>query len=127
MCGMDTRAQFHQCSTYSFYARGAQKRKKDSQVISLFTPSGPMSVKADRKYVGEIDTRRGEIKVVVLLRGVARMNLLQLVVSQTRTVNCTDVNILGQYCFYILHSISKVPLYSKSFYCLPTLKHSLRG
>ncbi len=28
-------AQFHQPSTYRFYARGAQKRKKDSQVISL--------------------------------------------------------------------------------------------
>ncbi len=49
-------AQFHQCSTYSFYARGTQKRKKDSQVISLFTLSGSTRVKAERKYVGEIDT-----------------------------------------------------------------------
>jgi len=49
-------AQFHQRSTYSFYARGAQKHKKDSPVISLFTLWGSTSVKADRKYVGEIAT-----------------------------------------------------------------------
>jgi len=48
-------AQFHQRSMYSFYARGAQKRKKDSQVISLFTLLGSTSVKAERKYVGEIE------------------------------------------------------------------------
>jgi len=47
--------QFHQPSTYSFYARGAQKRKKDSQVIGLFMLSGSTSVKVERKYVGEID------------------------------------------------------------------------
>jgi len=51
-----TWAQFHQRSTYSFNACEAQKRKKDSQVISLFTLSGSTSVKAERKYVGEIDT-----------------------------------------------------------------------
>jgi len=44
-----TRAQFHQHSTYSFYARGAQKFKKDSQVISLFMLSGSTSVKAVRR------------------------------------------------------------------------------
>jgi len=32
----ESRAQFHQRSTYIFYARGAQKRKKDSQVVSIF-------------------------------------------------------------------------------------------
>ncbi len=32
-------------------------REKDSQVVSIFTLSGSMSVKAERKYVGEIDTR----------------------------------------------------------------------
>jgi len=48
--------QFHQHYTYSFYARGAQKRKKDSQVVSLFTLLGSTSVKAERKYVDEIDT-----------------------------------------------------------------------
>jgi len=42
---------------YSFYAHGAQKRKKDSQVISLFTLSGSTRVKAERKYVGEIEPR----------------------------------------------------------------------
>ncbi len=31
-----------------------QKRKKYSQVVSLFTLSGSTSVKAERKYVGEI-------------------------------------------------------------------------
>ena len=40
---------------YSFYARGAQKRKKDSQVISLFMLLGSKSVKAEPKYVGEIE------------------------------------------------------------------------
>ncbi len=50
-------AQFHQHSTYSFYARGTQKRKKVSQVISLFTLLGSTSVKAERKYVGEIESR----------------------------------------------------------------------
>jgi hypothetical protein len=51
----DTRAQFHQRSKYNFYARGAQKPKKDSQVVSLFTLSESMSVKAERKYFGEIE------------------------------------------------------------------------
>jgi len=37
--------------------RGAQKHKKGSQVISLFTLSGSASAKAKRKYVGEIDPR----------------------------------------------------------------------
>ena len=32
------------------------KRKKDSQVISLFMHSGSTSIKAEHKYVGEIDT-----------------------------------------------------------------------
>ncbi len=35
--------------------RGAQKRKKDSQVVSLLTLSGSARTKAARKYVGEID------------------------------------------------------------------------
>jgi len=34
---------------------GAQKRKKDSQVISLFTLLGSTCTKAARKHVGEID------------------------------------------------------------------------
>jgi len=40
---------------YYFYAQGAQKRKKDSEVISLFTFLGSTTVKAKSKYVGEID------------------------------------------------------------------------
>jgi len=48
-------AEFHQRSTYSFHAHGAQKRKKDSQVFSLFTLLGSTHVKAERKYVGEIE------------------------------------------------------------------------
>jgi len=35
----------------AFYAPGAQKRKKDSEVISLFTLSGSTKVKAERKYI----------------------------------------------------------------------------
>jgi hypothetical protein len=42
-------------NAYSFHARGAQKRKKDSQVASLFMLLGSTSVKAERKYVGEIE------------------------------------------------------------------------
>jgi len=34
---------------YSFYARGAKKRKKDSHVVSLFTLLGSTSVKAASK------------------------------------------------------------------------------
>jgi hypothetical protein len=50
---IDSWAQFTQYSTYSFYMRGAQKHKKESQVIiSIFTLLGFMSVKAERKYVG---------------------------------------------------------------------------
>jgi len=48
-------AEFHQRSMYSFHALGAQKCKKDSQVVSLFTLLGSMSIKAERKYVGEIE------------------------------------------------------------------------
>jgi len=40
------------------YTQGAQKRKKDSQVVSLFTLSRSTSVKADRKIVGEIEPCR---------------------------------------------------------------------
>jgi len=54
---IDTWGRFHQLSTYSFYAQGAQMREKDSQVVSIFTLSGSTSVKAERKCVGEIDTR----------------------------------------------------------------------
>jgi hypothetical protein len=32
-------------------------REKYSQVVSIFTLSGSTSVKAEHKYVGEIDTR----------------------------------------------------------------------
>jgi len=32
-------------------------REKDSQVVSIFTLSGSTGVKAERKCVGEIDTR----------------------------------------------------------------------
>jgi hypothetical protein len=49
------RGQFHQLSTYSFYARGAQMREKESQVVSLFTLSGSTSVKVEHKYLGEIE------------------------------------------------------------------------
>jgi len=45
------RAQFRQRSTYSFYARRSQKRKKDSQVVNLFTILGYMSAKAACKML----------------------------------------------------------------------------
>jgi len=35
-----TCGQFHQHSTYSFYALRCQKRKKDSQVVNLFYAFG---------------------------------------------------------------------------------------
>jgi len=55
-------AEFHQCSTYSFHARGAQKRKKNSQVVSLFMLWGSTSLKAESKYVGEIEPRGRKLK-----------------------------------------------------------------
>ncbi len=39
-------------------------REKDSQVVSIFTLSGSTSVKAERKCVGEIDTRCNVNKVI---------------------------------------------------------------
>ncbi len=45
-------AQFHQCSTYIFYARGAQKRKKrQSSRQYLFTLLGSMCVKAVQRML----------------------------------------------------------------------------
>jgi len=41
-----TKCQFHQRSTYSFYVRGAQKCKRDSEVVNLFTLLGTTHVKA---------------------------------------------------------------------------------
>ncbi len=41
----------------AFYTRRAQKHKKDRQVFSLFMLLGSTSIKADRKYVGEIEPR----------------------------------------------------------------------
>jgi len=49
--------RFHRRSTCSGYARGAQKRKKDSQVVSLFKLTGSEHAKASCKHVGEIDPR----------------------------------------------------------------------
>jgi len=47
--------QFHQRSTSSVFVHRAQKYKKDSQVISLFTLSGSEPAKVACKHVGEID------------------------------------------------------------------------
>ncbi len=47
---IDTRVEFHQCSTYYFYACRSQKRKKNTVSHKyLFTPSGSTSAKAVRK------------------------------------------------------------------------------
>jgi hypothetical protein len=53
----EIRCQFHQRFMCNFCARQAQKRKKDSQVVSLFTLSGSARAKAVRKYVREIDPK----------------------------------------------------------------------
>jgi hypothetical protein len=53
---------------YSFNARGAQKRKNDSQVVSLFTLLESARAKAARKYLGEIDPRSKLVAAVVLSR-----------------------------------------------------------
>jgi len=50
-----TRAQFHQRSTYSFYACRSQKRKKILTTWLTLTLLGTTCVKSARKYVGEID------------------------------------------------------------------------
>jgi len=45
-----SRGRFHQCSSYSFYARRSKKQRKIQLSHQyLFTPSGSMSVKAVRK------------------------------------------------------------------------------
>jgi len=55
---IDSRCQFHQRSTYSFYTRKTQKRKKI--LLShqyLFALLGSAGAKAARKHVDEIDSR----------------------------------------------------------------------
>jgi len=47
---------------YSFYACGAQKHKKGSQMDSLFMLLGFARAKAAHKYVGEIDPQWGGVK-----------------------------------------------------------------
>jgi len=51
---------------YSFYACGAYKCKKDSQVVSLFMLLVSAHAKAARKYVGEIDSWWCELVKYVL-------------------------------------------------------------
>jgi len=46
---IDQWCQFYQCCESSFYVRWAQKHKKDSQVISLFTLLGSVRIKAAPK------------------------------------------------------------------------------
>ena len=53
----ESRGQFHQHFTSSFYVHRSQKRKKESQVKQLFALSGSVGVKSGRKHVGEIDPR----------------------------------------------------------------------
>jgi len=43
---IDTICQFHQRSIYSFYASGAQKHKRDSEAVNLYTLLGTPRVKA---------------------------------------------------------------------------------
>ena len=53
----EIRDRFHQRFMHSFYAHGSQKHKNDSQVINHFTNLGSTSVNAERKQVGEIESR----------------------------------------------------------------------
>jgi len=48
-------AQFHQRSTYSFYTRRSQKRKKILTTLLTLTLLGTTLVKSASKYVGEIN------------------------------------------------------------------------
>jgi len=50
-----TFCQFHQRSASSLYGCRAQKRKRDSQVISLFTLLQSAGAKVAPIHVGEID------------------------------------------------------------------------
>jgi len=45
----DIRCQFHQRSMSSFYVHRSRKCKKDSQVLSFFTLSGSVHIKAARR------------------------------------------------------------------------------
>jgi len=60
--------QFHQRFTHSFFARGAQKRKKDSQVINLFTLLGSARAKAVHKYSMLVKLTPGPIHFKALPR-----------------------------------------------------------
>jgi len=51
-----TLAQFHQRSTYSFYARSSQKRKKIDNFTVFFTLLSSARVKAAQKNVDEIES-----------------------------------------------------------------------
>jgi hypothetical protein len=46
-----TWGRFHQLSTYSFHAQGAQMHEKDSQVVIIFTLLGSTGVKAEKLSV----------------------------------------------------------------------------
>jgi len=52
---IDSWAQFHQHSTYSFYGRRSQKHKKILTTWLTLTSLGTTWVKSACKYVGEID------------------------------------------------------------------------
>ncbi len=118
-----TWAQFHQRSMYSFYACRAQKRKKDSQVIiSLFTLSGSTTMKAECKYVGEIDTSQINVSLGIpckmrgcfvdddstsnkKIRSTCR-NLKKCIIEKPRSKDSADLKLFCQTVFLILYNIS---------------------
>ncbi len=54
--GLETRCQFHQCSTFSFYAHRAQKSKKVQLSHQyLFMLSGSSGIKAVRRMLMNVD------------------------------------------------------------------------
>ncbi len=67
VCSSDLWWQFHQRSTYSFYARRSWKRKKDIDDLTVFfTLSGYTSVKPECKRLFELTS---DVNIVLLKRG----------------------------------------------------------
>jgi len=84
-------SQIHQHSTYSFYARRSQKRKKDCYVFNLFTLSGSTSIKAARKTL---------VKLTVVLKFDFRQK------SDPFQEEVSDLTIIAEYfCHHILEKI----------------------
>ena len=74
----------------SFYARRSQKGKKESQLKQLFALSGSAGVKAERKHIDEINSRKealfeGVGVGLILLVNNAVTSILQEVAHEKKT------------------------------------------